>query len=991
MLTAVLCHRAEWIVFLLVALISTVAPAQEVPAAQEASKVAPQVERTLPTYEGQKVTTVELAGQPDLNVDELAPSVSLKPGDRFSQAKVDETIAALNSTGRFKQVELEVRPEAEGVRVLFVLQPAIYFGMYHFPGAVSRFSYSRLLQVANYPPRGAYTSVDVTQARDSVEKFLQRSGYFQAKVNTEIQTDQVHGIADVIFHVNLGRRAKFGSVIIDGTSPQEAKRLIDRLQSTRARLRNSAIRPGKTYKLHTVENASQFLENTLIKQRHLGAKVKLHDAEFDPATNRADVRFDVDPGPVIKVDVKGAHLWSWTKRRLLPIYAGIGIDPELIQEGRQNLASHFQSKGFFNVDVRVDVKEKPNGQDVVYQVTRGPRHKVSDVKLAGNKTIDDSDLMSNVAVRQARFLSRGRFSDQLVKSSIANLRRVYRSEGFSDVQITPQVTNKNGNIAVTFFVNEGQRDYVDSLDIVGNSVPISNLAPQGLRLAPGQPYSQKRADQDRNQIVAQYLRAGFLNVSFRVAAEQAGKDKHRLRVTYQIAEGPRVTTASVVSLGHSVTDPKLIAKFIHIPVGKPMREDEMLLSENGLFKLGIFDWAEISPRRQITTQTDEDVLVKVHEAKQNVLTYGIGFEVVNRGGSVPSGTVAVPGLPPIGLPSNFQTSESTFWGPRGNFDYTRKNFRGEAESLSFAALAGRLDQRGSANYADPVFLGSNWSTNLALTAEHNTQNPIFSFVQEAVGYQFHRPVSRDKTQTVFLQYNFQITNITDLLIPDLVPPSNLYVRLSTISGSYTRDTRDNALDAHKGIYETLQIDLNPLFLGSNFSFARLLGQTAYYKNIGAGIIWANSARLGLEQPLDDSEVPISEAFFSGGGSTLRGFPLNGAGPQRPVQACGTPGVQSTCSLITVPVGGNQLFIVNSEFRIPVPITKGFGVVGFYDGGNVYQTIGFHDFWGNYTNSVGIGFRYATPVGPIRFDIGHNLNAPPGIKSTQYFITLGQAF
>ncbi len=64
---------------------------------------------------------------------------------------------------------------------------------------------------------------------------------------------------------------------------------------------------------------------------------------------------------------------------------------------------------------------------------------------------------------------------------------------------------------------------------------------------------------------------------------------------------------------------------------------------------------------------------------------------------------------------------------------------------------------------------------------------------------------------------------------------------------------------------------------------------------------------------------------------------------------------------------------------------------FYDGGNVFPTVGFHDFGSLYSNNVGIGFRYATPVGPVRIDIGHNLNPVPGIKSTQYFITLGQAF
>jgi len=95
------------------------------------------------------------------------------------------------------------------------------------------------------------------------------------------------------------------------------------------------------------------------------------------------------------------------------------------------------------------------------------------------------------------------------------------------------------------------------------------------------------------------------------------------------------------------------------------------------------------------------------------------------------------------------------------------------------------------------------------------------------------------------------------------------------------------------------------------------------------------------------------------------------------------------------VGGNELLILNSELRIPFPVKeglfKGLGAAVFYDGGNVYPRIGFHDFTSLYSNTIGAGLRYSTPVGPIRIDIGHNLNAPPGIKSTQLFITLGQAF
>jgi outer membrane protein insertion porin family len=91
------------------------------------------------------------------------------------------------------------------------------------------------------------------------------------------------------------------------------------------------------------------------------------------------------------------------------------------------------------------------------------------------------------------------------------------------------------------------------------------------------------------------------------------------------------------------------------------------------------------------------------------------------------------------------------------------------------------------------------------------------------------------------------------------------------------------------------------------------------------------------------------------------------------------------------VGGRQLFIFNSEVRFPLKIMKELGGVVFYDGGNVYSAINLNNFFNNYSNTVGVGLRYSTPIGPVRVDIGRNLNPVPGLSATQYFITLGQSF
>ncbi len=174
------------------------------------------------------------------------------------------------------------------------------------------------------------------------------------------------------------------------------------------------------------------------------------------------------------------------------------------------------------------------------------------------------------------------------------------------------------------------------------------------------------------------------------------------------------------------------------------------------------------------------------------------------------------------------------------------------------------------------------------------------------------------------------------------------------------------------------------------NFAKFSGQAAFYKQSFHNIVFANSLRIGLAQPYANSRVPLSEEFFTGGGNSLRGFPLDGAGPQRQVDVCSS-GSKTDCTKILVPSGGNELLLINAEARIPLGIKKGLSMAAFYDGGNVFPTVGFHDFTSLYSNNIGLGLRYATPVGPVRIDVGRNLNPIQGINATQYFVTIGQAF
>jgi outer membrane protein assembly factor BamA len=311
------------------------------------------------------------------------------------------------------------------------------------------------------------------------------------------------------------------------------------------------------------------------------------------------------------------------------------------------------------------------------------------------------------------------------------------------------------------------------------------------------------------------------------------------------------------------------------------------------------------------------------------------------------------------------------------------------ETASISLLLARLDQRAIATYTDPHLRLSSWEALTSLSFERTTENPLFQARLEDASLQFQKFLDAKKTRQVQLRYDFNHTTLSQLIVPELVLPGDRNVRLSYVSSTLIEDTRDKPLDAHHGVYSTVDFRIAPSAFGSSADFTRLFSQYAFYKPVH-GMVFANSIRLGLAAPYAGSDVPTSERFFAGGGTTLRGFPIDEAGPVRNIPFC-QAGQTSNCPVIPIPVGGNQLFIFNSELRYPIPIMSNLGGVVFYDGGNVYRRINFPEFINNYTNTVGIGLRYETPIGPIRFDIGHNLNPVRGIGATQFFITLGQAF
>ena len=126
-------------------------------------------------------------------------------------------------------------PEAEGLRVVFILHPAAYVGIIRFPGATKQFAYARLLQAVNIPEQSPYAKDEIPPAQKGLLDYFVTEGFFQATVEPKIDADEKHGIVNLIFKVDLKQRAKIGAINFAGISEEESAGLRTSLKSLGAK------------------------------------------------------------------------------------------------------------------------------------------------------------------------------------------------------------------------------------------------------------------------------------------------------------------------------------------------------------------------------------------------------------------------------------------------------------------------------------------------------------------------------------------------------------------------------------------------------------------------------------------------------------------------------------------------------------------------------------------------------------------------------------
>ena len=913
-------------------------------------------------------------------------SLALKAGDALTRDGVRDSIKKLHETGRFADISVEAEKTADGqVLLSFVTVPNYFIGDVSVQGTPTRPNENQVVNVSKLQLGELFTSEKLDRALASIIQLLQENGFNRATVQVEKHPHPENQQMDLTFLIVAGAQARVGHVTVTGKPRFSSGQIQD----------IAKLHPGDAVSVQRVSNALDRIRKKYQKQDRLLAQVAIRTRVYHPETNTVDFTLDVDPGPKVLVSVQGFKMSPGAIRRNVPVYEENAFDDDLLNEGRRNLLNFLQAKGYF--DAKIGIKKHSETSDVlqvVYVLDPGPRHKLAKIMIAGNKYFPDDLILSRMQLAAAeRFFSHGRYNQRLLADDVQGIEDLYRANGFQQVKVSgATLDNYEGDerqLAVKIEIQEGPQRVVEALHILGNEVVPESQFPT-LNTAPGQPFAETNIANDRDILLNFYFNHGFPNASFEASAKPSA-EPNRMDVTYSVHEGEQFFVNNVLVSGLENTRPYIVDRELRVKPDSALSQLDMLRTQQRLYDLGIFGQVDTAVQNPQGAEKQKNVLVDVTEAKRYTFNYGLGLEFQTgqpAGSNQPQGETGV--------------------SPRVTFEMTRLNFRGVNHTVTFKAHVGRLQQRALVSYDAPRWFDSeNWR--LSLTAFYDNTLDVTTFTSERLEGSVQAQQTINRASTMFYRFNYRRVRASDIEISqDQIPLLSQPVRVGIPGFSYIRDKRDNPLETTRGNYTTIDGGTASSYFGSQADFGRILVQNSTYQAFGKNrpadrkFVFARSTRIGLEVPFGETViaqpgeqiptannlVPLPERFFSGGGNSHRGFGLNQAGPRDPITG--------------FPLGGAALFINNLELRLPPPtlpwVQDNLSFAIFHDAGNVF-TDG-HDMlhsllrWRqkdpelcrsittrygcnyNYiSHAIGVGVRYKTPIGPVRFDFGYNLNPP----------------
>jgi outer membrane protein insertion porin family len=944
------------------------------------------------------IDKIELPGVAPEEAASLLAATPLKIGEPLTRDNLHDAIQALFATGRFADIQAEAtRTDTAGVRVRFLTVANFFVGIVAMEGVSTNPSPNQLASASRLQLGELYTPEKLDRALAGIQRLMEENGYHQSKVTHTEQRDEGQRQVNLTFHILRGPRALVGTMVVEGDAGY-----------TQAEIAEIArLRTGDRATSSRITRALQRIRSRYQTQDRLLAQVEVASRTYRPERNAVDYVLKVDRGPTVSIVTEGFKLDHHAVRRLVPIYEEGAVDDDLLNEGRRNIQNHLQTLGYFEATVSVSQHNTQDGKNlqVVYEIKPGDRHKLAAIRVSGNHFFSDDQIRSRMQDQATgRIFSHGRYAEALLQEDVQGIQNLYRASGFRQAEVTSKlIEGYQGGpslLAIQITVKEGPQTRVAWVRIEGSYTLPEEQLPE-ISTAEGQGFDESSLADDRDTILTKYFNNGFSNANVDVAyvSVPSSDNLPRVGVTFTIHEGEQFFVNQLFLDGLDHTRPGVARRQVRVQPGAPLSQQDMLESQRRLYDLGLFKQVDTAIQNPDGTESHKNVVITVNEADRYTFDYGAGIEFQ-------TGQYA----------GNGQPLGATGVSPMVSLGVSRINVGGRHQTLTFRGNLGYLQQRALVSYAIPKMFNLD-KFRFTTTALYDNTVDVSTFTSKRLEGTFqvlqvlYKVQDRELT-TLAYRFSYRRVEATNIEVSsNLIPILSEPTRVGTPNFIYIRNRRDNDLDTTRGNYTIVEGGVASSYFGSEADFSRVLTKNSSYytlfrnRSTGHGLVLARSTSVGIENAFGNSVsldpwqtpssteslIPLPERFYSGGGTSHRGFGLNQAGPRDPFTG--------------YPIGGSAVFLNNLELRFPsftMPyLNDQIGFTLFHDMGNVFarpqemlpSLARFHQpnqqacfqpmpapvySLCNYnyaSHAIGVGVRYQTPIGPLNFDFGYNLNPP----------------
>ncbi len=713
----------------------------------------------------------------------------------------------------------------------------------------------------------------------------------------------------------------------------------DRVDGARVRAVLS-ISPGRELSLEEID-------------RDLQAIVKL--GYFDDV--RVDLRdegqgqvlvFIVHERPLIReVRFAGNKKLSEEKLRPLVTLRVPGIqDPVQVRQSVAAIRHLYQEEGYHAVRIDAQLKtDERNESLLTFKIDEGKKVLIDEIAFEGNKVFSGKELRETMRTKERWIFSwmtgRGTYKAEEIQFDLDAIKALYFDHGYMDVRIKQpliSLVDDNEYMKLLIEVEEGAQYKVGEIRIAGDLIKPRQELEKLLKLKSGMDFSRTALQQSILDLTDLYADQGYANVNV-VPFTDKDRDELTIDLKLMIEQGELVHIEKILIRGNTKTRDKVIRRELTLVEGDLYSQTKIKQSRGRLHNLGFFEEVNLSTRPGSEKGQDE-LTVEISEKPTGSFTVGAGYSSVDQ--FIFQGSIA------------------------------QANFLGYGIKLDASATLGGSSELYRLGVTDPYFLDTRWTAGFDL---YKTERDWTDFSEKATGGALKVGHPLGSNIRGLLTYRYEEKEIFDIDKSTVTSLSVLDQEgtsiLSSLTGSLSRNTTDYRFDPTRGSVSNFTAEFAGL--GGSEHFAKFELSHRHFLPLFWKAVLSVHGDIGYITKTTDEPIPVSEKFFLGGLRSIRGFETREVGPKEGETF----------------IGGEKAAFFNVELLFPINEKYKLKGLFFFDTGNAWLES--EEYFKNMRYSAGYGIRWLSPLGPLRFEWGYNLDPLPGEKNNVFEFSVGTFF